>query len=36
MLSLAEEVTNLKHIQGLLEAIIDSSQDAISLSMRMA
>ncbi len=31
VLLLAEEITNLKHIQGLLEAIIDSSQDAISV-----
>ncbi len=31
IISLAEEITNLKHIQGLLEAIINSTQDAISV-----
>ncbi len=29
--SLAEEITNLKHIQNMLEAIIHSSEDAISV-----
>lgn len=31
IISLAEEITNLKHIQGLLEAIINSTEDAISV-----
>ncbi len=31
VLSLAEEITNLRQIQGLLEAIINSTQDAISV-----
>jgi len=31
MTSLAEEITNLKEIKGTLEAIIDSTQDAISV-----
>ncbi|MGB4515021.1 MAG: sigma-54-dependent Fis family transcriptional regulator [Bacillota bacterium] len=31
VMCLAEEITNLKHIQGLLEAIIDSTEDAISV-----
>lgn len=31
VMSLAEEITNLRQIQGLLEAIINSTQDAISV-----
>lgn len=31
VISLAEEITNLRQIQGLLEAIINSTQDAISV-----
>ena len=31
VISLAEEITNLRQIQGLLEAIISSTQDAISV-----
>lgn len=31
MLSLAEEITNLKEIQGTLEAVFNSTQDAISV-----
>ncbi len=31
MVSLAEEITNLKELQGTLEAVFNSTQDAISV-----